>query len=111
MNNLQQYLQLWNDLFSLFRVPLHAAAWSDSADCLQTLLDRDADVNVTDLSGQTPVIMAAMRGHQMLLGKCPSLDTHETHTTHSITPTHEGIPTFSFRHSPTHTLTQRHTNR
>ena len=50
------------------RVPLHAAAWSDSSDCLQTLLDRDADVNAVDLSGQTPVILAAQRGHQMLLG-------------------------------------------
>ena len=54
----------------LLRVPLHAAAWSDSSDCLQTLLDRDADVNMADLSGQTPAIMAAQRGHQMLLGWC-----------------------------------------
>lgn len=54
------------DLF--FRSVLHAAVSNDNADCIQTLLENNADVNVVDDLGQTPLMVAAKRGHSSALG-------------------------------------------
>lgn len=53
----------------MFRTPLHAAAFSDSADCLQSLIEHGADTNGLCSNGETAIMMAAKRGHQNVLGK------------------------------------------
>ncbi|RXM27791.1 Serine/threonine-protein phosphatase 6 regulatory ankyrin repeat subunit B [Acipenser ruthenus] len=44
------------------RTPLHAAAFSDSVDCVQLLLSHGAPVNTVDQSGRSAVMMAAEHG-------------------------------------------------
>ena len=47
---------------------LHAAAYNDNGDCLQTLLENNANVNARDKLGQTALMMAAKRGHSSVIG-------------------------------------------
>ena len=52
-----------------FRSVLHAAVSNDNTDCIQTLIENNFDVNVVDDLGQTPLMVAAKRGHSSALGK------------------------------------------
>lgn len=56
-------------MYFLFRTPLHAAAYNDSNECLQTLIDHSADINVVNDNGMSPSMIAAKRGHQNIIGK------------------------------------------
>ena len=47
---------------------MHAAAFNDQVDCLQMLLARGGDVNVTDDLGKTPLMVAVENGHTGAVG-------------------------------------------
>jgi len=46
--------------------PLHLACRYNSGDVTQYLLFRQADVNVTDAKGRTPLHYATRRGHDLV---------------------------------------------
>lgn len=43
--------------------PIHLAAYRGSVPCMKALLDYGADINVQECWGQTPLMLAALRGH------------------------------------------------
>lgn len=53
---------------SLSRTPLHAAAFADNIHGLQLLLRHQAEVDMTDQLGRTPLMMAAENGRTAALG-------------------------------------------
>lgn len=55
--------------FETSRTSLHAAAFGDHAECLQLLLRHDAQVNATDNSGKTALMMAAENGQAGAVGR------------------------------------------
>uniref|UniRef100_A0A8C3JR70 Ankyrin repeat domain 52 n=1 Tax=Calidris pygmaea TaxID=425635 RepID=A0A8C3JR70_9CHAR len=51
------------------RTPLHAAAFADNIHGLQLLLRHQAEVDVTDKLGRTPLMMASENGHTAAVGR------------------------------------------
>lgn len=49
--------------------PLHVAALTNSVDCCQILVGHRAPVDEADCKGRTPLICAASRGHNLILGE------------------------------------------
>lgn len=58
------------------RSPMHGAAYSGSLPCLELLLQKDADISVSDLSGDTPLHTAVQQGHAAFAEKL----VHHSHT-------------------------------
>lgn len=61
------FLQIKFSIFSLF-LAIHVASIFGHIDIIDLLLEKHADVNATEfLNGQTPLHLAAQRGHQKLI--------------------------------------------
>jgi hypothetical protein len=52
------------------RTPLHVAAFHDSMDCMQVLLSSGASVEARDVTGKTPLLVAACGGQCSAIGEC-----------------------------------------
>lgn len=50
------------------RTAVHAAAFNNHVECMQLLLKYSANVSIADVSGRTPVMVAANAGHSSVLG-------------------------------------------
>jgi len=55
--------------------PLHLACRYNSGDVTQYLLSRQADVNVTDTKGRTPLHYATRRGNDLVTKACCRLSS------------------------------------
>ena len=55
--------------YFLFRTPLLTACFSDSADCIQALLQNGAEKDIVDKDGLNALSLAAKLGHQTVLGE------------------------------------------
>lgn len=60
----------WSAVRCSLRTPLHAAAFSGHADCLELLLSQGALVNTQDEAGCSVLMMSAAHGRAESLGRC-----------------------------------------
>jgi ankyrin repeat protein len=50
--------------------PLHVAAFYNNLDCMQLLLSHGASVEARDVTGKTPLLLAAYSGQCNAIGEC-----------------------------------------
>ena len=63
-------------LFYKFFVSFAVSAFQNSVECLQILLEHKSDMNARDIRKRTPLMMAAYKGHDQIVGKnCFGLDS------------------------------------
>ena len=60
---LEMGAQVHAETFISHIAPLHLAAYRGSVPCMKALLDYGADADVQESWGQTPLMLAALRGH------------------------------------------------
>ena len=76
---LEMGAQLHAETFISHIAPLHLAAYRGSVPCMEALLEYGADINVQESWGQTPLMLAALRGHTealIYLLQNTNCDTH-----------------------------------
>ena len=76
---LEMGAQIHAETFISHIAPLHLAAYRGSVPCMKALLEYGADINVQESWGQTPLMLAALRGHTealIYLLRNTNCDTH-----------------------------------
>ena len=64
---LEMGAQVHAETYTSHIAPIHLAAHRGNVPCIKTLLEYGADINVQESWGQTPLMLAALRGHKEAL--------------------------------------------